>query len=94
MDIPTCSKCGTPLVKKPNKPFWVCPNWTKDGTGCEGEIWFPPRETKKTGGFQKAVPTIANHQEIMEALRKLWVEIESLKKEFKEFVKIFGKKNV
>ncbi len=38
-DGPSCSKCGVRMEQKRNrttgKPFWGCPNWEKDGSGCK-----------------------------------------------------------
>lgn len=89
---PICSKCNTPLIRKEGKNgvYFACPNWQKNGSGCEGEIIFPPKETPKSGRFQKA--TGGGDIEVLDALRKIWVEIEELRKEFKEFVRIFGGK--
>jgi len=56
--IPSCSKCNTPLVKKVGKNgiYYACPNWNKDGSGCEGEIWFPPKENPKKEIKKEVLP--------------------------------------
>ena len=44
---PQCPHCQATLVEKQGKKggYYVCPNWSKDGAGCEGTIWFPPRKS-------------------------------------------------
>ena len=88
---PICLKCNTPLIRKEGKRgvYFACPNWKKDGTGCEGEIVFPPKETLKSGGFQKEV---IGNEEILTALREIWKELEKLNKSFANFCQIFGNK--
>ena len=74
--------------KKTGKDFWGCSEYPK----CDGIAWIneEPKETPKSGGLKKAIG--GGNEEVLEALRKIWVEIESLRKEFKEFVRIFGGK--
>lgn len=40
-DAPTCPGCGAKKVPRVNgktqEAFWGCPNWKRDGTGCNGK---------------------------------------------------------
>ena len=66
-------------------------------TGKEYHLWgcsnFPTckyvyhEETPKSGGFQKGIG--GDNTEVLKALRVIYIEIDELKKEFKEFTKIF-----
>lgn len=80
-----CPNCGNQLriMKGKYGQFWGCPQYQTCG--------FKGRkiETTPSEGLQKAVP---GNEEVLEALRKLWVSIEDFKKEFREFVRIFGEK--
>jgi ssDNA-binding Zn-finger/Zn-ribbon topoisomerase 1 len=78
--IPNCSKCDTPLVKKAGKKgfMYVCPNWKKDGSGCEGEIWFPPKEKEKP-----------QEDPVLKGLREIYSKLTEIQTEQKGFYKIF-----
>jgi len=45
--VPKCSNCGGDLIAKEGKKgiFFTCPNWKPDGSGCKGDMYFPPRES-------------------------------------------------
>lgn len=46
--IPNCPRCGSQLVKVKDKDYYGCPNWLPGNKGCEGAIWWPEGERKKT----------------------------------------------
>jgi len=86
--IPTqCEICHAPMNKipagiskktgKPYNEFYACS--VRD---C-GWTWKKPTQQQLEGEKR--------HEEVMDALRKLWVAVEEMKKEFKSFTVIFGK---
>ena len=86
--IPTqCEICHAPMNKIPAgiskktgktyNEFYACS--VRD---C-GWTWKKPTQQQLEGEKR--------HEEVMDALRKLWVAVEEMKKEFKSFTVIFGK---
>jgi ssDNA-binding Zn-finger/Zn-ribbon topoisomerase 1 len=46
--IPNCPRCGAKLIKVKDKNYYGCPSWLPDNKGCEGTIWWPGADRKKT----------------------------------------------
>lgn len=45
--VPNCSNCDSVMIPKESKKgdiYFACPNWKPDGSGCKGDMYFPPRE--------------------------------------------------
>ena len=78
IQIPQCPHCQADLVEKQGKKgkYYTCPNWSKDGTGCEGTIWFPPRK----GGLKQREPLkeVDQGEKILEAIRIVNENVKSL----------------
>lgn len=84
---PNCPNCGEEMLlrEKDGSKFWGCRNWKE----CGGKTipYGVPRP--KPQGFQKAV---GGNEEVMDALRKVYQEIQELRKEFQDFTIIFSDK--
>jgi len=89
-----CPACGAPVIEKSGisqktgKRFhlWGCQNFPN----CR----YVYRETlvPKPPGFQKAVEEKDQGETILRGLREIYIKLDSLEKEFREFAKIFGNK--
>lgn len=94
-----CPHCQATLIEKEGKngKFYVCPNWKKDGSGCEGIIEFPPKEKGKTGGTERKIKENDQGEIIIKKLNQILylltgISIEDNPEEFKEIMeKRFGK---
>jgi len=91
MEEKNCPQCGNKLFhnqgvsKKTGKLYenYKCGK-------CSYIEWVDDIKPK-TQGFEKAVGGGGN-EEVLNALREVYKEIEELRKEFKEFVRIFSNK--
>jgi ssDNA-binding Zn-finger/Zn-ribbon topoisomerase 1 len=77
-----CPVCGGKIIHKEG----VSPKTNQKYSfwGCSNYprcqfIWRPPPKTE------------VQHEEIMDALRKLWIKMDGLEKNFKAFTQIFSK---
>lgn len=69
--VPNCSNCDSVLIPKESKKtgdiFFTCPNWKPDGSGCKGDMYFPPKEkpTVSTGTplRESQEPRIMTHEQ-------------------------------
>lgn len=76
--IKICPKCGQQMKQSIKNPdLFYCPTNLRDPT--HKSFWQPAKPDK--------------HEEIMNALRKLWAKVDDLESQFKAFAKIFGKIN-
>ncbi len=90
IQTPECPHCGATLQSKEGKKgtFYSCPNWKKDGAGCEGIIWFPPKEKSKII-IQKGIGGGGN-EEVLKALRELYKLGLETQKEMRDCFRMFA----
>ena len=88
--MPYCEKHNREklLSKYPDKKTGEKTYWCPD---CYDE-WKKSQATST--GFKKTVEPkyVGNNDEVLKALREIWLKIDNLEKQFKEFVKIFSNK--
>jgi ssDNA-binding Zn-finger/Zn-ribbon topoisomerase 1 len=94
LEAPKCPNCGQTMVlrTKGADKFFGCPNYRNCGAktiAFQGQKTYPkptytPQQTSPSGG----------NSDVLLALREVYKEVASLRKEFSEFAIVFGNKQV